>query len=136
MVAYPAAVALGKVLLQTAPARGLPGAQMEAFLRVMREVCTSGFFVISHSLTRRLAQLENHPHIVHLPAPHLWQLTPATGGHGEDDEGGCLVATVQLHVRKDLDDNGALALTSEVWERCSRALGVSAVSVTVSVVRG
>lgn len=37
-VAYPAAVALGKVLLQTAPERGLAGGHMEAFLRVMRDV--------------------------------------------------------------------------------------------------
>ena len=37
-LAYPAAVSLGAVLLQTAPARGLPGQRMEAFLRVMREV--------------------------------------------------------------------------------------------------
>lgn len=37
-LAYPAAVALGSVLLQTAPARGLPGGRMEAFLRAMREV--------------------------------------------------------------------------------------------------
>ena len=38
IVAYPAAVALGKVLLQTAPERGLAGGQMESFLRLMREV--------------------------------------------------------------------------------------------------
>ena len=38
-VAYPAAIALSKVLLQTAPDRGMPGGQMEAVLRVMREVC-------------------------------------------------------------------------------------------------
>ena len=37
-LAYPAAVALGAVLLQTAPQRGLPGGRMEAFLRAMREV--------------------------------------------------------------------------------------------------
>ena len=37
-LAYPAAVALGAVLLQTAPRRGLPGGRMEAFLRAMREV--------------------------------------------------------------------------------------------------
>ncbi|KAG8971235.1 hypothetical protein FRB90_010558, partial [Tulasnella sp. 427] len=108
MVAYPAAVALGKVLLQTSPSRGLPGGQMEAFLRVMRE-------------------LENHPHIVHLPAPHLWQLTPVpsksksgrpsdssyrSSDHDElTSEEGCLVATVQLHVRRDLDDEGVLKLT-------------------------
>ena len=42
-LAYPAAVALGSVLLQTAPSRGLPGARMEAFLRAMREVRHSSF---------------------------------------------------------------------------------------------
>ena len=49
MVAYPAAVALGKVLLQTAPIRGLPGGQMESFLRVMREVCDVGVCLGSHA---------------------------------------------------------------------------------------
>lgn len=133
MVAYPAAVALGKVLLQTAPSRGMPGGHMESFLRVMRE-------------------LEHHPHIVHLPAPHLWQLTPvpskaksersSESSYRSSDrdeltsEEGSLVATVQLHVRRDLDDAGVLKLTSEVWERCTRALGVSGAGVTVSVVRG
>ncbi|KIO30162.1 hypothetical protein M407DRAFT_69671 [Tulasnella calospora MUT 4182] len=116
MVAYPAAVALGKVLLQTAPSRGLPGGQMESFLKVMRE-------------------LENHPHIVHLPAPHLWQLTPVPSS-GKSTQHSDLVATVQLHVRRDLDDAGVLKLTSDVWERCTRALGVSGAGVTVSVVRG
>ena len=38
-VAYPAALALGKVLLQTAPARGTVGGRMESFLRAMRDVC-------------------------------------------------------------------------------------------------
>lgn len=47
-LAYPAAVALGAVLLQTAPARGLPGGRMEAFLRAMREVCSTPLFHISH----------------------------------------------------------------------------------------
>lgn len=37
-VAYPASVALGSVLLQTSPARGLTNGRMEAFLRVMKEV--------------------------------------------------------------------------------------------------
>ena len=37
-VAYPASVALGSVLLQTSPARGLTSGRMEAFLRVMKEV--------------------------------------------------------------------------------------------------
>ena len=37
-IAYPAAEVQGAVLLQTAPPRGMPGARMENFLRVMREV--------------------------------------------------------------------------------------------------
>ena len=37
-VAYPASVALGSVLLQTSPARGLASGRMESFLRVMKEV--------------------------------------------------------------------------------------------------
>ena len=36
-IAYPAAEVQGAVLLQTAPPRGMPGARMENFLRVMRE---------------------------------------------------------------------------------------------------
>lgn len=52
-LAYPAAVALGSILLQTAPSRGLPGARMEAFLRAMREVrhFSLSFVHVSISLT-------------------------------------------------------------------------------------
>ena len=39
MVAYPAALALGVVLMQTAPQRGLPGGQTEALSRLIQEVC-------------------------------------------------------------------------------------------------
>lgn len=38
MLAYPTALAFGKVLLQTAPERGAREARIEGFLRVMREV--------------------------------------------------------------------------------------------------
>lgn len=37
-LAYPACVALGAVLLQISPQRGIPGNRMESFLRGMREV--------------------------------------------------------------------------------------------------
>jgi hypothetical protein len=37
-VAYPAAVSLGSVLLQTSPARGLTSGRMESFLRAMKDV--------------------------------------------------------------------------------------------------
>lgn len=75
-VAYPAAVALSKVLLQTAPDRGMPSGHMEALLRVMREVCTTPHTSILTSLTSAGSnQIERHPNVLHLPAPHVWQLT-------------------------------------------------------------
>ena len=75
-VAYPAAVALAKVLLQTAPDRGMPGGQMEALLRVMREVCINSHTPMLNTLTSAGPnQIERHPNVLHLPAPHVWQLT-------------------------------------------------------------
>ncbi|KAG8727165.1 hypothetical protein FRC11_013784, partial [Ceratobasidium sp. 423] len=68
-IAYPTAISLGKVLLQTAPA-GLEGLD-----RVVRE-------------------LERHPHISRPPVPKVWQLTPGSAlvatmelhiRHGVDD---------------------------------------------------
>ncbi|KAG8687754.1 hypothetical protein FRC08_011790 [Ceratobasidium sp. 394] len=110
MIAYPSALALGKVLLQTAPDRGMRDGRIEGFLRVMRE-------------------LERHPQIMHLPAPRLWRLTPSSGA---------LVATVELHVRRGIDDAEVLALTRYTYERCIAVVGRGGGpgSVTVSVVRG
>ncbi|KAH9934154.1 uncharacterized protein B0H18DRAFT_1082772 [Fomitopsis serialis] len=140
-IAYSAAVALGAVLLQTSPARGLAGGRMEAFLRAMREI-------------------ERHPQVVHLPAPHIWQLTPNltlpqehwmyahhpvsaidTKAQGPAQS---LVVTLELHVRQDLDDDQVLGLTKWAWERCSHALhfgsrggegGEAEAEVTVGIVR-
>ncbi|KAI5828089.1 hypothetical protein K523DRAFT_245355 [Schizophyllum commune Tattone D] len=122
-VAYTACTALGAVLLQTAPPRGLPGGRTEAFLRVMRE-------------------LERHPQVLHLPAPRFWQLTPAPALGGAPGEG--LVVTMDLHVREDLPDEDALQLTRWAWERTVGALGGGrgkdaegpGPDVTVGVVRG
>ncbi|KAH7883113.1 hypothetical protein F5I97DRAFT_1831931 [Phlebopus sp. FC_14] len=87
-VAYAACVALGGVLLQTAPpiapstmrggvvplgATSLgPAGRMEAFWKVVREI-------------------ERHEHVLHLPAPHVWQVVapgqprsvglPSSNGH-------------------------------------------------------
>jgi hypothetical protein len=54
-----------------------------------------------------------------------------------------LVATLELHVRKDLPDEEVLRLTRWAWERCMKALkgrtrdGVEGmVEVTVGIVRG
>ncbi|KAK7446720.1 hypothetical protein VKT23_014415 [Stygiomarasmius scandens] len=139
-VSYQASVVLGTVLLQTSPRRGLSSGRMEAFLRVMREI-------------------ERHPQVLHLPAPHIWQLTPtsstskassftANGNGNGKGTGEELVVTLELHVRQDLGDDDLLALTRWTWERCvsalqghlgkggdSRGSGVKA-DVTVGVVRG
>ncbi|KIJ43902.1 hypothetical protein M422DRAFT_169220 [Sphaerobolus stellatus SS14] len=119
-VAYPAALALGKVLLQTAPSRGAIGGRMEAFLRAMRD-------------------LERHPQILHLPPPHVWQVTPNATSM---EVASMMIATLELHVPKDLDDESVLKLTKWAWERCISALGGSAkergsevAEVTVGVVR-
>ncbi|CCM02007.1 uncharacterized protein FIBRA_04081 [Fibroporia radiculosa] len=139
-LAYTAAVAFGATLLQTSPARGLAGGRMEAFLRAMREI-------------------ERHPQVLHLPAPHIWQLTPNltlpqdqyTYTHNapvvESKTQGpaqSLVVTLELHVRGDLEDEEVLRLTRWAWERCSHALhfgsrggegGEAEAEITVGVVR-
>ncbi|KZO99092.1 hypothetical protein CALVIDRAFT_399470 [Calocera viscosa TUFC12733] len=109
-IAYPAAVSLGKVLLQTAPARGLPNRQMETFDRVLRDI-------------------KRHPIVLHVPAPHVWQLTPPPS---DPTERGPLVATVEIHVKKDTGDDEVLELTRRAWETCTQALGGE---VTISILR-
>ncbi|KAG6852731.1 hypothetical protein C0991_009469 [Blastosporella zonata] len=122
-LAYRACTVLGTALLQTAPPRGQPGGKTEAFLRAMREV-------------------ERHPQVLHLPAPHIWQLTPtpdpSSTGKSTQDE--ALVVTMELHVRHSLGDDEVLALTRWAWEKCASALGrkegKKGPEVTVGVVRG
>ncbi|KAJ3562819.1 hypothetical protein NP233_g9338 [Leucocoprinus birnbaumii] len=109
-VSYRACTVLGTVLLQTAPVRGLSSGRMESFLRVMREV-------------------ERHPNVLHLPAPHIWQLTPSSVHSLKDEAGETLIVTVQLHVREDLGDDEILALTKWTWERVWRALSSTSNSV-------
>ncbi|OJT05934.1 hypothetical protein TRAPUB_3224 [Trametes pubescens] len=141
-LAYRAAVALGAVLLQTSPARGLAGGRMEAFLRAMREI-------------------ERDDRVLHLPAPHIWQLTPslaladgdavspyaAVSAAAEKAQGPAqsLVVTLELHVRHDLADAEVLRLTRWAWERCVHALhfgtrggegGEGEAEVTVGIVKG
>ncbi|KAJ7783160.1 hypothetical protein B0H16DRAFT_1877576 [Mycena metata] len=127
--AYRACTVLGAVLLQTAPRRGARGGRMEAFLRAMRDV-------------------ERHPQVLHLPAPHIWQLAATTGGEkaGAEERSDALVVTLELHVRAALPDDDALALTRWVRERIVAALGMGGgdargpgrgeAEVTVGIVRG
>ncbi|KAF8625843.1 hypothetical protein AX17_006739 [Amanita inopinata Kibby_2008] len=139
-LAYRACTVLGTVLLQTAPARGLSGGKMESFLRAMRDV-------------------ERHPQVLHLPAPHIWQVAPtgpsdkriySGNGIGRGSQANSLVVTMELHVKHDLGDDDVLKLTRWAWERCMIALGGSDAveksrdgcegdggpEVTVGVVRG
>ncbi|KAF8064852.1 hypothetical protein FPV67DRAFT_1419729 [Lyophyllum atratum] len=133
-LAYRACTVLGSVLLMTAPARGAKGGRMEAFLRAMREV-------------------ERHPQVLHLPAPHMWQLAPASSSSSPSSPpsssssngkggGAALVVTLELHVRQDLGDGEVLELTRWAWEKCAAALdgggrgGGGGMEVTVGVVRG
>jgi hypothetical protein len=144
-VAYLASTVLGTVLLQTSPRRGLSGGKMEAFLRVMREVSVlkihrAGTELINYN------QLERHPQVLHLPAPHLWQLTPTPAVPGKNAAPSTLIATLELHVKDDLGDDEVLALTNWAWERCTGALnsgsnarirdGGTKVEVTIGIVRG
>lgn len=96
--------------------------------------------------------------MLHLPAPHVWQLTQnlvRPRWHKADSaalkEGKAqgpaqsLVVTVELHVRRDLEDDEVLRLTRWAWERCMQALhfgsgtgdgGMAEAEVTVGIVRG
>ena len=85
------------------------------------------------------AKVERHPQVLHLPAPHIWQLTPSpqdvVPGKGRG-EGEALVVTLELHVTENLGDDDVLKLTKWAWQRCVGALGREEAEVTVGVVRG
>ncbi|KAJ3907634.1 hypothetical protein F5879DRAFT_795325 [Lentinula edodes] len=132
-VSYSSSVVLGTVLLQTAPRRITEVGRMEAFLRAMKDV-------------------ERHPQVLHLPAPHIWQFTPTpavlsrSSGNTYNAKSFTttsstpehLVVTLELHVRRDLSDEDVLKLTRWAWEKCVGALtgGMVKADVTVGVVRG
>ena len=92
-------------------------------------------------------QIERHPKVLHLPAPHIWQVTPTESGRLRARRGTrkrdspALVVTLELHVRPELDDGEVVGLTRWTWEKCVTALGGDprergGVDVTVGVVRG
>ena len=118
---------------------------METFLRVMREVRNFLIFRLMFKIESPF-QLERHPDVLHLPAPHVWQLTPSTvnqrSSTAQSKEG--LIVTLELHVRSSLDDARVLQLTRWAHDRCKGALNVSArekgsvdeSEVTIGIVRG
>jgi hypothetical protein len=119
-IAYPAAEATGKVLLQTAPPAD--AATMTA-------------------LTRTLDTLRDHPVVSSIDPPHVWQLTPhpppsvatmaaaKAGGRGlrdmaeEEAAASIVVATICIHARSSATDEELFALTQHARERCAPALG-------------
>ncbi|KAM0751358.1 hypothetical protein T439DRAFT_325505 [Meredithblackwellia eburnea MCA 4105] len=113
-VAYPAAVATGQVLLQTSPSSNV--GQMKALLSGIRDI-------------------ENHPLVVEVTSPHIWQLTPhpsasasqssTLGGRssgGNDGEAATLVATLVVSIKNDASDDDILQVTKFARERCTPAL--------------
>jgi hypothetical protein len=92
-----------------------------------------------------ILQIERHPQILHLPAPHVWNLAPQAllgSATSTGTLGPTLVVTLELHVPRDTDDKGVLELTKWARERVLGAvkgrsgLGVEGCEVTVGVVRG
>uniref|UniRef100_A0A0W0F0L4 Cation efflux protein transmembrane domain-containing protein n=1 Tax=Moniliophthora roreri TaxID=221103 RepID=A0A0W0F0L4_MONRR len=114
-LAYRASVVLGTVLLQTSPSRTTGGnnGKMETVLRVMREI-------------------ERDDRVLHLPAPHIWVLTPG--------EKGKVVVTMEVHVSKDMADEEVAKLVRWVGDKVGWAVGTGngggGGQVTVGVVRG
>ncbi|KAK7049399.1 hypothetical protein VNI00_006000 [Paramarasmius palmivorus] len=113
-LAYRASVVLGTVLLQTSPPRGSGNGKMETVLRVMREI-------------------ERDSRVLHLPAPHIWVLTPG--------EKGKVVVTMEVHVSKDMPDDEVVKVVRWVRDKVGWAVGSGkggdgGGQVTVGVVRG
>ena len=89
--------------------------------------------------------MEKHPQILHLPAPHIWQITPTQEGSSNGLVTFVpLVVTLELHVKEELADADVLELSRWAWEKCMSSLSGSRsiktrdrnVEVTVGIVRG
>ena len=122
----------------------------------------SSLLLSSSPLSQCSSQIERHPQVLHLPAPHIWQLTPslavsdldaispyassaAVAQEKAQGPAQSLVVTLELHVRHDLEDAEVLRLTRWAWERCVHALhfgtrggegGEGEAEVTVGIVKG
>ncbi|EST07321.2 ATP phosphoribosyltransferase, catalytic domain protein [Kalmanozyma brasiliensis GHG001] len=112
-VAYPASVALGKVLLQTAP-RDSPHVQ---------------------ALHRALKGVEANPLVAYVHPPNVWQLTPPTTAHSQQDgvltssarshgsKNAALVVGVTVVLREGAKDEDVLEMTRWTWERLAVSVG-------------
>ncbi|PWY99025.1 hypothetical protein BCV70DRAFT_201246 [Testicularia cyperi] len=131
-VAYPASVALGKVLLQTAPNDG-SGAKQQ--------------------LSRALKSVEEHPLVSYVPPPNLWQLTPPTssltqtgggvlsgGGAGRGVHFGSktasLIASVTVFLKSEAKEEDCFDMTKWVWERLAPSVGAGRGLLAGEMLRG
>jgi len=97
-LAWPACQTLGAVLLQTAPER-LPTNKFVGATEIGRsgrETLTAAKGTME-ALLRTMKEIERHPHVLPLPAPHVWQLSPPSTYFPE-------TATWEGKVKRDDDD--------------------------------
>ncbi|CBQ71297.1 conserved hypothetical protein [Sporisorium reilianum SRZ2] len=134
-VAYPASVALGKVLLQTAPSDASPNKQQ---------------------LKRALKVVEQNPLVSYVPPPNVWQLTPPTSALVQADRGSgmlsggsgggrgvhfgsksaSLVVSVTVFLRADASDDGCFEMTKWVWEKLAPSVGAGRGLMAGEMLRG
>ena len=136
-IAYPSAVSLGKILLQTAPERSRSGGSLESFQRAIREVRSLGSHPRVFCLTLIYYQIRRDPRVLQVPDTYLWQLTHHRSPSVSANDAEELVSAVNVHVQKEASDMDILDITKWASDKISIALGKPRVgSVTVSVVRG
>ncbi|KAJ9475938.1 hypothetical protein PHBOTO_005992 [Pseudozyma hubeiensis] len=135
-VAYPASVALGKVLLQTAPADASPNKQQ---------------------LKRALKVVEQNPLVSYVPPPNVWQLTPPTSALVQADRGSgmlsgssggggrgvhfgsksaSLVVAVTVFLRAEASDEDCFEMTKWVWEKLAPSVGAGRGLMAGEMLRG
>ncbi|GAA5841326.1 hypothetical protein JCM3766R1_005029 [Sporobolomyces carnicolor] len=106
-IAYPAAQSTGKILLQTSP----PQDTKE-----------------SRGIAQGFKDIENHPLVVSIETPHVWQLVPApptSSTLSRSTESTATVVTLTALVRPDVDEKSILEVTQWIEERCRSAGNVS-----------
>lgn len=118
-VAYPASIALGKILLQTAPKQHT--VQSVQFMHSLRTV-------------------EEHELVTYVAPPNLWQLTPPSsalntkgstlsligGASSRTAKNASLIASVEVFVRDEASDNDVLDITAWAWRLLAPAVGAAA----------
>lgn len=133
-LAYPASIAFGKVLLQTAPPQDA---------------------IPSLALKKAIREVESHPSVTRVSRPHIWQLTPHSPSHKSaqvtptrprpisratshynrrerseksgdwSDSAGSsiLVSNIVVHLRADVESGKVIEVTRMAYEAFDNALG-------------